>query len=299
MRFQLRWPIAAAAMLAAVLASAESGAQPSAAQKQEPRVQLTPAQKQEMRQHYEKATRAYDVQKYGEAIDEYQRAYEIGGDPAMLYNIGQAHRLADQLPEAVRFYRRYLQRSPNARNRDDVDRKIADLERTIEERRKAAVIPPPAVGEPAAPAPPAAATPVMVAPPQPGTAGNVGAGVPAAPSADDDARRRKRLAAFVLLGGGAALLATAGVTGKMASDKAADLTDASNHGNEVFDPAVERDGKALNLTAIVTATIGGAAVVTGAVLLVLSRKEAPGETRALVAPSVGRGSVGAVAMVRF
>ena len=36
-------------------------------------MQLSPAQKAEMKQHYEKATRAYDVQKYGEAVDEYRR----------------------------------------------------------------------------------------------------------------------------------------------------------------------------------------------------------------------------------
>src|SRR4051812_14404983 len=63
-------------------------------------MQLTPLQKQEMKQHYERATRAYDLQKYGEAIDEYQKAYEIGGDPPMLYNIAQAYRLNDQPAEA-------------------------------------------------------------------------------------------------------------------------------------------------------------------------------------------------------
>ena len=80
-------------------------------------MQLSPQQKLEMKSHYEKATRAYDVGKYQEAIEEYQKAYEIGGDPPMLYNIAQAYRLNDQPGEAVRFYRRYLQRSPNARNR--------------------------------------------------------------------------------------------------------------------------------------------------------------------------------------
>ena len=52
--------------------------------------ELTPQQKLEMKQLYERATRAYDVGKYNEAIEEYQKAYEIGGDPPMLYNIAQA-----------------------------------------------------------------------------------------------------------------------------------------------------------------------------------------------------------------
>ena len=107
--------------------------------------QLTPQQKQEIHQHYDRATRAYDLGKYTEAVDEYQKVYEIDGDPVMLYNIAQAYRLNDQPQDAIHFYRRYLQRSPEARNREDVERKIAAQEKVIEEKRKAAaaVQPPP------------------------------------------------------------------------------------------------------------------------------------------------------------
>ena len=105
--------------------------------------QMTQAQKDEVKLHYQRATRAYDLQKYQEAIDEYQKAYEISGDPPMLYNIAQAYRLADQPAEAVRYYRRFLQRMPNARNRDDVERKIADQEKIAEERRKSEPVAPP------------------------------------------------------------------------------------------------------------------------------------------------------------
>src|SRR5450432_417854 len=130
--------------------------------------ELTPAQKLEMKQLYERATRAYDVGKYNEAIEEYQKAYEIGGDPPMLYNIAQAYRLNDQPGEALRFYRRYLQRAPSARNREDVERKIADLEKSVEEKRKAqaAATPPLVTAPPAVPAPATAAT-SPVGPPAP------------------------------------------------------------------------------------------------------------------------------------
>src|SRR6185437_4959705 len=104
----------------------------------EARAQLTPQQKQEIHTHYQQATRAYDLGKYQEAIDEYQKVYEIDGDPVMLYNIGQAYRLNDQPQESIHFYRRYLQRSPEARNKDDVERKITAQEKLIEDRRKAA-----------------------------------------------------------------------------------------------------------------------------------------------------------------
>ena len=104
----------------------------------EARAQLTPQQKQEIHVHYQQATRAYDLGKYQEAVDEYQKVYEIDGDPVMLYNIAQAYRLNDQPQESIHFYRRYLQRSPEARNKEDVERKITAMEKLIEERRKAA-----------------------------------------------------------------------------------------------------------------------------------------------------------------
>ena len=132
---------------------------------------LTPQQKLEMKQLYERATRAYDVGKYNEAIEEYQKAYEIGGDPPMLYNIAQSYRLNDQPGEALRFYRRYLQRAPSARNREDVERKIADLEKTVEDRRKAAAAaaPPPVAAPPLVTTPAPAPTPAPVAPVAPAT----------------------------------------------------------------------------------------------------------------------------------
>ena len=60
--------LACLASLIVVLGAAEARA-----------MQLSPSQKVEMKQHYDKATRAYDIQKYTEAVEEYQKAYEIGG----------------------------------------------------------------------------------------------------------------------------------------------------------------------------------------------------------------------------
>lgn len=248
-------------------------------------MQLTPAQKAEMKQHYEKATRAYDVQKYEEAVDEYQKAYEIGGDPAMLYNVAQSYRLNDQLPEALRFYRRYLQRSPNARNREDVERKIADLEKTVEERRKAAASTP-------APAPVPVPAPPPVTP------------QPEIPVVTDDGSGL-RVAGIVVASVGAAGLITAAITGKMAADKGEELTQASKE-MKVFDPNVESSGKRFDTIALVSAIAGGAAVLTGTILIVVAGSGSGGgsggervSSRPLVTPVIGGGLVGATAAVRF
>jgi tetratricopeptide (TPR) repeat protein len=253
-------------------------------------MQTTPAQKQEMMEHYERATRAYDIQKYQEAIDEYQKAYEIAGDPAMLYNVAQAYRLNGQLPEALHSYRRYLQRSPNARNREDVDRKIADLEQTIEARRKAAEAEAAAAARARASvtSPPA----VVETPP---------VQVPAAPS--EAPSHGKRVAGIVILSVGAAALAAAGVSGWLASKKGDDLTAAANNGDH-FDPDIQSAGKTWNAVAIGSAIGGGVLAVVGTILIVAAgsdsgEKPAEAHETALLTPILGGGTFGMGAGIAF
>jgi hypothetical protein len=282
---------------------------------------LTPAQKLEMKQLYEKATRAYDVGKYNEAIEDYQKAYEIGGDPPMLYNIAQAYRLNDQPTEALRFYRRYLQRAPNARNREDVERKIAELEKTVEERRKAAAAatPPPVVAPPVTPAPSPTPAPAPVAgptapAPTPPPATTPSPETPAPVPVEAGSGRGLKIAGWSLLGGGVLCGAGALVTGLMARSKGQDLTTMSNQGGVVFDPNIEHSGKVLDNVTIGLGIAGGALAVTGAILLVVgssgSSEPAPAAApegappattppTAMVAPWLGSGLVGAGAAFSF
>ena len=88
---------------------------------------MTEADRHEMDQSYQKATRAFDIAEYDEAITAYKKAYELGGDAPMLYNIAQALRLSKRPDEAVIYYRRYLARAPTAPNREEVRTKIAAL----------------------------------------------------------------------------------------------------------------------------------------------------------------------------
>jgi hypothetical protein len=88
---------------------------------------MTEAARREMEEAYQKATRAFDIERYDEAIVAYKRTYELGGDPPMLYDIAQALRLSRHPDEAVTYYRRYLDRAPSAPNRDEVRARIAEL----------------------------------------------------------------------------------------------------------------------------------------------------------------------------
>jgi tetratricopeptide (TPR) repeat protein len=56
---------------------------------------------------------AQDAQQYDTAIELYHKAYTLVPHPILLFNIGQAHRLAGRPNQAQRFYERYLKREPN------------------------------------------------------------------------------------------------------------------------------------------------------------------------------------------
>jgi tetratricopeptide (TPR) repeat protein len=85
----------------------------------------------EARRHYANGTKAYEIGAYDEAIREYGEAYRVIDDPALLFNLGQAHRLAGHPVEAIRQYRMYLIKVHNASNRADVEQRIHDLEQQI------------------------------------------------------------------------------------------------------------------------------------------------------------------------
>ena len=48
--------------------------------------------------------------------------------PALLYNAAQAYRLGGDGPKALEYYRVFLKEAPQAKQRPDVERRIAELE---------------------------------------------------------------------------------------------------------------------------------------------------------------------------
>ena len=275
--------------------------------------QLTPQQKQEIHQHYDRATRAYDLGKYPEAVDEYQKVYEIDGDPVMLYNIAQAYRLNDQPQDAIHFYRRYLQRSPDARNREDVERKIASQEKVIEEKRKAAaaVQPPPIPTTPkTTPAPKPA--PVVVEPPPPPpvvTTPPVITTPPPAPEPEPPSNTQ-RIVGWSMVGAGVAADVVAvieAIVTKNRSDKLSNESSmAAMTGMPVpYDPTIQSEGKTANVIAIVCGIAGTAVAVAGGVVLITngsSSSDAPpagGGSTVSFTPWLGPGLAGGGVGLRY
>ena len=109
---------------------------------------------------YEKGTAAYALGDFAEAARQYEAAFRLKLDPALLYNAAQAHRRANNRTRAIELYENLLRLFPNAPNRD-VARQHRD------ELRKAAA------AAPAAGVAPGAVTPapagISASTPAPGT----------------------------------------------------------------------------------------------------------------------------------
>jgi tetratricopeptide (TPR) repeat protein len=92
-------------------------------------------------------TSAFNLGQWDAAVEAWERGYKLKSDAVFLYNIAQAHRQANHLDKALFFYRSYLRTAADASNRDEVELRIAQLEKalTVEARAREA---PPAVSLP-------------------------------------------------------------------------------------------------------------------------------------------------------
>src|SRR3954470_10293477 len=55
------------------------------------------------RAHYDSGNAYFNLEKYKEALDEYEQGFVERQDPSFLFNIAQCHRLMGHKPEAIRF----------------------------------------------------------------------------------------------------------------------------------------------------------------------------------------------------
>ena len=114
----------------------------------------------EGRNHLKKANTLAGEGDCAAAIDEYSAAYEALEDPVVLFNRGECYRRTREADKAVADYRAFLEKVPQARNRADIEAKIAKLAPPEPEPEEAASLKPPP-----APPPPVVAAPVTPAPP--------------------------------------------------------------------------------------------------------------------------------------
>ncbi len=83
------------------------------------------------RQRFQEGAQHFDLGEYEQALTAFKDAYRDYADPSFLFNIGQCYRQLGDKPQAIRSYRAYLSKVPNASNRDEVKRTIESLEQAL------------------------------------------------------------------------------------------------------------------------------------------------------------------------
>jgi tetratricopeptide (TPR) repeat protein len=84
----------------------------------------------------------YEVGLFDDALKLYEQAYKLHPIRALIFNIAQCHRQLKNYERAIFLYRSYLRGNPDATNRQQVEEIITELERLVQEQKKAASIKP-------------------------------------------------------------------------------------------------------------------------------------------------------------
>lgn len=110
--------VCAAALVASSAARAESGGADSA------------------QAHFDRGAKLYNLGHFQDAIPEFEKAYDLDPSPIFLFNIAQSHRQLGNKERALFFYRRYVEQAPNAPNRDDVQRRMKELQAALQQEQE-------------------------------------------------------------------------------------------------------------------------------------------------------------------
>jgi tetratricopeptide (TPR) repeat protein len=220
---------------------------------------------------YEKGLSHYHLGEFDSAISAFSSAYEISQAPGLLFNVAQSHRLKKDYEKATYFYTTYLRLKPDAPNRADVEARLEEMAKLIEDQKKMERLPPEGTVTPDG-----------------NTAQNNAQTPPAEPidKPDPDAAKQAQTlmtAGLVTGGGGAVLVITGVVFGRMAKSAEDDLNALSTNMGTWTQAQQERyeNGRRNNKIAIVSFVAGGAAIATGATLYLLGMTKKKNATVAI------------------
>jgi tetratricopeptide (TPR) repeat protein len=227
-----------------------------------------------------RATIEYNIGHFEQALELYTKAYEALPTPALLFDLGQCHRMLANPERAIFFFQGYLRAKPDAPNRALVEQLLQDMQRQLESQRAAAARAEEAQRA-AAPSPLAPASPAPL-PDTPVVAQPVG-------------HPTLRIAGLATAGAGVVLVGSAIVLGLHASSLSNEISRvSSDHGT--WSSQYQSDynaGKTSATAASILFVAGGVALATGGVLTYLGwpRKTSDAHPVASVAPSPGGASV--------
>lgn len=252
------------------------------------------AARQVARDHYRKGSVAYELGHYAVAIAEYEAAYQAYNEPTLLYNLGQAHRLAGHLPEAVHFYRMYLLKVPDASNRADVEARIASLQSAIAQSSPAKVASPPSP-PPVTTAPTRAPAAAVEKPTgEPSTAP-----APIVSSPADRSRGRGLEVGGIVVGVAGLGLIAGGIGAGVLSQNAANDISRADLNHQSYDAGKYTTYQNDRVVEGVLIGVGAAAVVTGTVLAIVGVKRHRVASTVQIVPAASPGRASLTANLRF
>jgi tetratricopeptide (TPR) repeat protein len=250
-----------------------------------------------------------DLGEYDQAIDAYKQAYELTGEPDIMYLLGQAYRGKGDCAQARRAFEKTIELKPDTKNRATIDSLLPEM-KACEARGNGAA----SGGATGAGGTGAGGT--GAGNPTTGTGatangatanGATGAvGGAAAPSfgsaagsgpATDGERHPGRGKVMIGAAGivvGVLTVGTGVYFGKLAGDRASEVEAYASTVGSVWDAdhqELERQGKAYSRTAILFTVGGGALAIGGTVILILGLRDGHGDSRPVVSASTD-GAVG-------
>lgn len=117
--------LGAALLLATQLVSAQPAA---------PALDTPAANKELARGHFERGIEAFRADRHKDAIDAFLDANRLYPSAAISFNIARAYEKLDDVPGALRFFRDYLRREPEAADREQILGQISELEDLLRQR---------------------------------------------------------------------------------------------------------------------------------------------------------------------
>lgn len=120
-----------------VLTAALSFASAPRAQGAEPKSETaadTSAAREQARKLFDLGIAAYKKKEYKEAVDRFLEADKIYPNPVLSFNAAKAYEEMSDAAGALRFYRSYLRLSPDAKDRDKVEKRVEELQQSLRDR---------------------------------------------------------------------------------------------------------------------------------------------------------------------
>jgi len=265
------------------------------------------------KEHWSRGTSFYDLGRYDQAITEFEAAYQLKNDPAFLFNLAQAYRMAGKHERAVHFYKTYLRYVPKAPNRADIEEKIRTGEQLAAQQAAGTLpppttttpppgtttpppgstTPPPGTGLGTVPTPPGELPPVETPPP---------GYMPPTTETTVDPGRKFRIAGLATAGAGTLMYLLAIYQWRRAAGASSDIEAAARVGLP-FDPATQERGQSAETQQAVWFVLGTLALAGGVGLWYYgNRLGQTAETttwRIVLAPSLAPNQGGATLRVTF